>query len=66
MKIPTDKLCSGMLIHISCTNFACVWKIISIETDKENEIWLNVIATESNKKKRYKAKYATYIRADQP
>ena len=30
--IPRDKLYVGMLIHLSYTNFGCVWRITDIET----------------------------------
>ncbi len=56
----------GMLIHLSYTHFACVWKIISVESiNSKGETWLNLVAQESKKTKRTNAKYATHIRANQ-
>lgn len=39
--IPVGQLHRGMLIHLSHTNFACVWRIISIEPiNSKGEVWL--------------------------
>ncbi|TSA40440.1 MAG: hypothetical protein D4R63_06100 [Methylococcaceae bacterium] len=65
-RIPTNQLRPGMLIHLSHTNFACVWKIVSIEQmNSKGEIWLNLVAQESGNTRRSNAIYATYIRADE-
>lgn len=64
--IPRDKLYVGMLIHLSSTNFGCVWKIVSIEPmNSKGEVWLNLAAPYSGKIKRSNAIYAKYIRADE-
>ncbi len=64
--IPVGNLSPGMLIHLSYTNYACVWKITSIEpVNSKGEIWLNLKAQESGKTKRSNAVYAKYIRADE-
>ncbi len=61
--IPRDKLYVGMLIHLSYTNFGCVWRITAIETPNANgEVWLNLVAPRSGKTKRSNSIYATYIR----
>lgn len=64
--IPSNQLHVGMLIHLNYTNFACVWRISSIEQmNSKGEIWLNLVAQESGKKKRTRAIYAVYIRKDE-
>lgn len=64
--IPSNQLRPGMLIHLSYTNFGCVWRVASIEPmNSKGEIWLNLVAPESGKKKRSNAIYAKYIRADE-
>lgn len=64
--IPLDQLKPRMLIHLSHTNFGCVWRIISIEPmNLKGEVWLNLVAPESGKRKRSNAIYAKYIRADE-
>ncbi len=64
--IPSSQLRVGMLIHLSYTNFGCVWRISSIEPmNSKGEIWLNLVAPESRKTKRTNARYAVYIRNDQ-
>lgn len=66
-RIPQQLLRVGMLIHLSHTNFACVWKITSIEPPNvKGEIWLNLMAPESKKTRRSNSIYATYIRANEP
>lgn len=65
--IPKQVLRAGMLVHLSYTNFGCVWRITSIEpVNEKGEIWLNLVAPASGKIKRTNAVYATYIRADEP
>lgn len=65
-RIPLNQLRVGMLVHLSYTNFGCVWQISSIEPmNTKSEIWLNLIAQESRKTKRTNAIYAMYIRKDQ-
>ncbi|ESS57324.1 hypothetical protein EDP2_825 [Enterobacter cloacae S611] len=65
--IPRDKLYVGMLIHLSYTNFGCVWCIAAIETPNANgEIWLKLVAPRSGKAKRSNSIYATYIRNNEP
>jgi hypothetical protein len=64
--IPLNQLRVGMLIHLSYTNFGCVWRISSIEpVNSKGEVWLNLVAPESGKTKRTNARYAVYIRRDQ-
>lgn len=64
--VPSTQLHIGMLIHLSHTNFGCVWRIASIEPmNSKGEIWLNLVAPESGKTKRSNAIYAKYIRADE-
>lgn len=64
--VPINQLRVGMQIHLSYTNFGCVWKITSIEPkNSKNETWLNLSSPISGKTKRTNAKYATYIRADE-
>ncbi|OQW42197.1 MAG: hypothetical protein A4S08_02040 [Proteobacteria bacterium SG_bin4] len=46
-RVALSDLRVGMLVHLSYTNFGCVWRIASIETDKSGEVWLNLAATES-------------------
>lgn len=65
-RIPVGQLYPGMLIHLSHINFACVWRIISIEPiNSKGEVWLNLIAPESGKTRRSNSIYANYIRADE-
>lgn len=65
--IPRDKLYVGMLIHLSYTNFGCVWRITAIETPNANgEVWLKLEAPCSRKTKRSNSIYATYIRNNEP
>ena len=64
--IPVEQLRSGMSIHLSHTNFACVWKIASIEPiNAKGEVWLNLVAQESGKKRRSNSIYARHIRANE-
>ena len=65
-RIPPHQLRVGMLIHLSYTHFACVWRITSIEPmNAKGEIWLNLVTPESGNRRRTNALYAVYIRADQ-
>lgn len=65
-RIPSNQLYVGMLVHLSYTNFGCVWRIVSIEpVNKNGEVWLNLVAPESGNAKRTNAIYAVYIRADE-
>jgi hypothetical protein len=65
-RIPVGQLHPEMLIHLSHTNFACVWKIISIEpVNSKGEVWLNLRAPQSGKTRRSSSIYATFIRADE-
>ncbi len=67
LHIPRDKLHVGMLIHLSYTNFGCVWRITAIETPNANgEVWLKLVAPRSRKTKRSNSIYATYIRNNEP
>ena len=64
--IPSNQLRVGMLIHLSYTNFGCVWRISSIEpVNSKGEVWLNLVAPDSGKTKRTNARYAVYIRRDE-
>ncbi|WP_273803843.1 hypothetical protein [Providencia rettgeri] len=66
-RIPRDKLFVGMLIHLSYTNFGCVWRITAIETPNANgEVWLWLAAPRTGRKKRSNSIYATYIRNNEP
>lgn len=63
--VSLNELYVGKKIHLSYTNFACVWKIVSIEPkDEKGDIWINLISA-SGKKKRTKAIYACHIRKDE-
>ncbi len=65
--IPLNKLYVGMLIHLSYTNFGCVWRITAIEAPNANgEVWLKLVAPRSGKTKRSNSVYATYIRNNEP
>jgi hypothetical protein len=65
-KVPADQLRPGLSIHLDYTNFACVWKIASVEPrNTKGEIWLNLVAPESGKTKRTNAIYARHIRANE-
>lgn len=64
--ISVAQLRPGLSIHLAYTNFACVWRIVSVEPrNAKGEIWLNLVAPESGKTKRTNAIYARHIRANE-
>lgn len=66
-RIPRDRLHVGMQIHLSHTNFSCVWRITEVETaNSKGDVWLKLIAPLSGKTRRSNSIYATYIRRDEP
>lgn len=65
-RVYPSELRIGMLIHLSSTNFGCVWKIVSIEpVNSRGEIWLNLVAPESGRSRRSNAIYARHIRRNE-
>jgi hypothetical protein len=65
-KVLSGQLQAGMLIHLAYTNFACVWKIVSVEPrNAKGEIWIILVAPDSGKTKRTNAIYARHIRANE-
>ena len=65
--IRRDKLRKGMMIHLSHTNFGCVWRISEVDPpNNKGEVWLKLFAPRSGKTRRSNYIYATYIRADEP
>jgi len=65
-RVYPNELHVGMLIHLSHTNFGCVWKILSIEpVNSKGEIWLNLMAPESRKIKHSNSIHARHIRKNE-
>lgn len=64
-QVSINELRVGLLVHLSYTNFGCVWRIASIDSKKNGEIWLNLVAVNSGKMKRTNAIYARHIRANE-
>lgn len=64
-QVARNELRVGLLVHLSYTNFSCVWRITSIEAKQNGEVWLNLIAPDSGKTKHTNAIYARHIRANE-
>lgn len=65
-RVMHNELRRGLLIHLSHTNFGCVWRIVSVEPiNAKGETWLDLVAPESGKTRRSNAIYAMHIRANE-
>lgn len=65
-RVSIEELRPGLQIHLSHTNFGCVWRIVSVEPrNAKGEIWLNLVAPESGTSRRSNAIYARHIRANE-
>ena len=56
-----EELRQGLEIHLSYTNFANYWVIVSLE-NINGVLWMNLRAPISGKTKRTKAEYAVHLR----
>ncbi len=68
VQIPLEVLRTfeGRNLHVAKLKYGCVFKLITLTTDVQGEVWMHLETPSTRKPYKFKAKHAEYLRKDIP